>query len=130
MAKTYRRVCLTLFLAASMFSAEHLAGKWTGSMRVSTTDGHTESVGMALALEQKGSEVTGSLTPAGKAPIEIQNGRIVGERVTFEIQGGNPSLKFDGTLSGAKLTFKVEGTMRAADDGHQFKGTMNLDREQ
>ena len=123
-------VCLLLLAAVSVHSAGNIAGKWSGSMRLSSAGAQDQEVALVLVLEQNGSELTGTFTPAGKGPQLIQKGRFEGDKVTFEIQGVNPSLKFDGALTGGNLKFKVEGTVKVAEADRQFNGTMDLKREE
>jgi hypothetical protein len=121
-------VCFLLLAAVPGYAVDNIAGKWSGSMNVSAADGTTQDVALVLVLQQNGSELTGTLTPAGKVPVVIQKGMIDGEKVTFEVHV-NPSMKFDGTLSDDNLKFKIEGTVRVNDDDLHFTGTMDLKRD-
>ncbi len=116
-------------MAATVFAADNVTGKWSGNMRVSA-GGQDQEVALVVILQQAGSELNGTITPAGKETVSIQNGRVDGDKVSFEIVGANPSLKFDGALSDRNLKLNVEGSVVVADEEHRFKGTVNLKREQ
>ena len=120
-----------LLVSVPGHALDYIAGKWSGSMSVTSADGKAPDVAlvaMSLVLQQSGSELTGTLTATGKVPVIIQKGNIDGENVTFEIQA-NPSMKCNGTLSGDELKFKIDGTVRVNDNDRKFSGTMNLKRE-
>jgi hypothetical protein len=103
--------CLLLLAALSMYSADNIAGKWSGSMTVSAAGGQTKDVGMALALQQNGSELTGTLTPFGKDPLPIQKGRSLrAEEISlFQKPAGSINSETE-TSAGRAARFRREWT--------------------
>jgi len=100
--KTVACFLLTVF---STFAADSIAGKWFGKMHVAASGEQDVDVAAVLVLQQDGSALTGTLTPAGKDPQPIQQGRIDGDKVSFELP---PSSKFAGTLVGDTLRLSSE----------------------
>ena len=127
-------VMLVTLAAAAAYAADPVAGTWKGVMSVSVSGSPSDAggedraeVAVVLALHRDGGKVTGTLTAAGKESVPIERGAFEGNRVTFEIND-NPSVKFEGILSGDALKFKVEGKVKVTEGEHQFKGTMDLKR--
>ena len=85
---------------------------------------------MVLILHQDGSTFSGTISAEGKSPVRIQNGKIEGAKVTFDILGQNPSLKFAGTLTNGLLKLDVEGSVRVGEQDRQLKGSMDMTREE
>ena len=76
-------LALTL-LTLSMYAAD-TAGTWSGTMHVTATGEKPMDVTAVLVLEESASGITGTLTPAGKAPETIHNATRNGDKLSFEI---------------------------------------------
>ena len=70
---------------------------------------------LTYAFKQDGEKLTGTVTGPQGAPLPLNDGKIVGDKVSFSVQvdmGGNPS-KFSsqGVIKGDEITLttKVEG---------------------
>jgi hypothetical protein len=92
-----RRLLGCLFVLAMALAAAEASGKWVG------TAGDYK---VALELKQEGEKLTGTLAPNDGTPIDIENGKVQGGVITFEL---NP---------GGRYTFKLELK------GEQLKGTV------
>ncbi|MFN4088636.1 MAG: methyltransferase domain-containing protein [Alphaproteobacteria bacterium] len=78
---------------------------------------------VSMDLEQRFQVVTGTVTAFGQ-PAEIENGRLEGEKLTFQAKGtrdGKPvTLAFDGRVSGENA---MEGTLTVDGSGSDVKAT-------
>jgi hypothetical protein len=103
-------LALTL-LTLSMYSAD-TAGTWSGTMRVTATGEKPVDVAAVLVLEESASGITGTFTPAGKAPETIRNAKLDGDKLSFEITS-TPAVKFEGQIAAGTLkaaaAFKAQG---------------------
>ena len=107
----------TIFLvvAVAAFAAD-VTGKWTYEM-AGRQGGNPRPV--TLNLKADGSKLTGTVTGmmgrggggGGPQDMEIQNGKVDGNNVSFETKmefNGNARItKYEGTLSGDELKLKV-----------------------
>src|ERR1051326_1495912 len=81
---------LTLFAASAM--ASDLTGKWSGTFKVSGGD-HT--VPQFFILKQQGKTLAGSGGPNGGEQYPIENGRIEGTEIKFELTTGEWKVIYD-----------------------------------
>jgi hypothetical protein len=62
-----------------------------------------------LKLSQSGDSVTGTWQPAQGDPSEIENGKVVGETLTFSFSRNTHPIKATGHLSGDTISFDITG---------------------
>ena len=62
-----------------------------------------------LKLNQSGESVSGTLQPAHGDPSEIENGKIVGEILTFSLTRNTHPINATGHLSGDTISFDITG---------------------
>src|SRR5690349_6305184 len=102
---------LLLVVAIGAFAAD-VSGKWTYSMQ--GRDGTPRDV--TITLKQEGNTLTGSVPGMGRGgapgePTQITNGKLDGDKVSFEVvrefNGNKMTTKYDGTVSGTELKMKV-----------------------
>src|SRR3954466_12574457 len=103
---------LLLVIAIGAFAAD-VSGKWTYSMQ--GRDGTPREV--TITLKQDGNTLTGSVPGMGRGgaaagePTQITNGKVDGDKVSFEVvrefNGNKNVTKYDGTVSGSELKMKV-----------------------
>lgn len=110
-----------------------ISGKWAGSVEFKTPDGDTDSGGAYAVLKQNGQEVTGTAGPEEEQQFAIENGKLEGKKLTFQLSlpgdAGSRVFKLSLTLAsddqmegdiegltnnGAKLTGKLKLTRKAA----------------
>ncbi len=92
------RFLLALLVAATL-SAADLSGRWTGTF---TPEGGNQGPALVV-LQHDGDSVTGSAGPDDNDRHEISNGKVVGDKVTFQITNGS-LMKFELTLKGDELS--------------------------
>jgi len=109
-----------LVLCAMSAAAADVSGKWTGAF---TPEADNASQGV-LVLKQTGDTVTGTAGPSESEQTAISNGKIEGDRVTFEIQQPNGMIIVKLVLSGDSL----KGDVEASHDGQTMRGKLDLTR--
>jgi len=119
-----KTLACTLLLALCAFTAfaADATGKWTGTF---TTEEGSPSTGYAV-IKQAGTEITGTAGPSAEEQLPINNGKIDGDKVTFEIS--HPSgmtLKMSLVLVGDTL----KGDVSATREGQSMKAKLDLKRE-
>jgi hypothetical protein len=96
----------TLF-AAFLFAAD-LTGTWTGVVKL----GNGTELPFIVHMQQQGDAITGKMDGIGGTPdVEIQNGKVSGDTVTYEgirkINNMDVKFTYRATLIGEKLEFKI-----------------------
>ena len=109
-------VLFNLSLVAADFS-----GKWTGSYDVLMSDGQAMKGKMVLTLAQNGTDITGT-AGSDEGQMTIQNGKVTGDKVTFEIQTEGPKMVFDLHLEDEHL----RGDGKGDADGNSVKVKLDL----
>jgi len=87
----------TLFLAVAFvalpLAAIDVSGKWSGRFVDVQDEAKSESIFMIL--KQEGSQLSGSGGPTEDQQRPIQNGKVEGDNLTFEIATGKGTISFD-----------------------------------
>src|ERR1051326_8529764 len=102
---------ILLVVALGAFAAD-VSGKWTYEQ---PGRGGGPGRPVTITLKQDGSKLTGSVPGMGRGgdvpPTEITNGKVDGDKVSFEVKrefNGNTSVsKYEGTVSGDEMKLKV-----------------------
>jgi hypothetical protein len=94
--------------------AADVSGKWTYEQ---PGRGGKPGRPVTITLKQTGDNITGQVPGMGRGgdnpppPSEITNGKIDGDHITFEVKrefNGNTMVqKFDGTVKGDQINFKI-----------------------
>jgi hypothetical protein len=114
MAGMTRRILFATAVLCAIFAGAALAadisGNWSGTMQMGDNP-----FTLTYAFKQDGEKLTGTVTGPQGAPLPLNDGKVVGDKVSFSVQvdmGGNPS-KFSsqGVIKGDEITLttKVEG---------------------
>jgi hypothetical protein len=122
-----RRVLFVLFLAVLSLSAADFSGKWKGELRKIKSEADRPDVDTHfLVLNQKGATVTGTAGAMREAQFDIQNVKLNGSRLTFEItlEGPGITVAYDLQLSGDTIT----GTI-VSKRGPVLEGKLSFKRE-
>ena len=77
-------VALVLLLAMNVMAVD-LTGKWSGSFRA---DGADHDVPQLFILKQEGNKLTGSGGPDQSEQYPIEEGKVDGDRLRFELTTG------------------------------------------
>ena len=96
-------------LAAIALPAADLTGKWTGAAK-GLEDEENSAV---LHLKQNGAEITGTAGPSDEQQWPIRNGKIEGDKITFQLPTDGPTVRFELSLvedhMKGKATFDLDG---------------------
>jgi len=103
--------------------AEDLKGKWSGAFKV---DGSDHDVSQLFIFKQEGNKLTGSGGPDQSEQYPIENGRVDGDRVSFEITTGEWKFTYSLRATDAKLAGDLE--LKSVDNRRTAK--VNLTRIQ
>jgi hypothetical protein len=104
---------ILLVLAIGAFAAD-VSGKWTYE---APGRGGNPGRPTTITLKQTGNTLTGQVPGMGRGgdapppPTEITNGKVDGDKISFEVVrefNGNKNVqKFEGTVAGDEIKFKI-----------------------
>ncbi len=104
---------ILLVVAIGAFAAD-VSGKWSYEQQ---GRGGGPARQVTITLKQDGNKLTGSVPGFGRGgdtpppPTEIKNGKVDGDKVSFEVvreMGGNTmTTKYEGTVSGDEMKLKI-----------------------
>ena len=95
---------MALLAPVASFAAD-VTGKWVGDM------GGGEFT-MTFNFKQEGTRLTGTTDGPGGAPMQIQAGKVEGNKISFSLSpDGQMSIAHEGTINGDEisLTIKMDG---------------------
>jgi hypothetical protein len=91
-------------LAIAAYAAD-VTGKWTAEVPGRSGNMQTNTI----VLKQDGTKVTGTLDGGRGGPVEITNGKVEGDTVSFTVvrnfNGNEIKQNFKGTVSGSEIKF-------------------------
>jgi hypothetical protein len=103
-------LCAGLALAFSAATA--LAADVTGTWTADSTGPDGSSYSLTFTLKQDGAKLTGSVQGPQGDPIEISNGKVDGNSVSFDVSFNGLTISHAGTVNDAgdeiKLSTKVD----------------------
>jgi hypothetical protein len=107
-ASSVRRLWLALGFTALSAAGADPSGLWSGSM--TGRDGNQREVSFRFAAD--GPRLTGSMLGPTGNEIEISDGKVQGEEVTFKVvlnwNGRPAALLYRGRLTGGELRLKMQ----------------------
>jgi hypothetical protein len=120
-------VCAVLFLAIGAATAlaqsaapANATGTWSGQMQ-----GPNGDMTITFHLKQDGTKLTGSVDTGMGDPVDIQNGKVDGDKIYWETSFNGMTIQHNGTINGDEIKINVKSS-----DG-QFPATdMTLKRGQ
>jgi hypothetical protein len=114
-------IALLLF---TLPAAVDVTGKWSGTFDVQTAQGESRTSPIFMTLKQEGGAVSGSGGPNEGEQHPIQNGKIEGDRITFEVPLSKGTIHFD--LKATET--EIRGEMRRSRDGSTETAKVSLKR--
>ena len=112
------RTVTTVFLLASSAMAGDLTGKWSGTFKV---DGGDHNVPQLFILKQQGKALTGSGGPNAGEQYPIENGRIDGDEVRFELTTGEWKFTYDLKQAWTRRTQGRFETLESVNDSRNAR---------
>ena len=98
---------LGVFIALPVSPEAHAQGvNLTGTWQVKSDKDPGVTI---LKLSQSGDSVSGTWQPAQGDPSEIENGKVVGETLTFSFSRNTHPINATGHLSGDTISFDITG---------------------
>ena len=104
---------ILLVVAMGAFAAD-VTGKWTYEQQ---GRGGGPARQVTITLKQDGNKLTGEVPGFGRGgdapppPTQITNGKVEGDKVTFdgvrEFNGNKMTTKYEGTVSGSDMKLKI-----------------------
>jgi hypothetical protein len=103
---------ILLVVAIAAFAAD-VSGKWTYEQ---PGRGGGPGRPVTITLKQDGSKLTGQVPGMGRGgadvpPSDIQNGKVDGDKVSFEVvrefNGNKMTTKYEGTVAGDEMKLKI-----------------------
>jgi hypothetical protein len=97
-------VAVVLLLSMSAMAGD-LTGKWSGSFRA---DGADHDVPQFFILKHDGNKLTGTAGPDQSEQYPIENGKVDGDRVSFEVTTGEWKFTYDLKATDASMIGALE----------------------
>lgn len=103
-----------LLLGAVSAMAADLTGKWSGSFKAEAAD---HSILQLIILKQQGKTLSGSAGPDASEQYPLENGRVDGNKATFEVTTGEWRFAYNLTADNDSLSgdLKLESTTQTRD---------------
>jgi hypothetical protein len=89
--------------------AADVTGTWSGAMQ-----GPNGDMTITFHLKQDAGKLTGSVETGMGDPVDIQNGKVDGEKIYWETSFNGMTIQHEGTVSGDEMKIHVKS------DGGQF----------
>src|ERR1017187_4364210 len=109
-----RRILFATAVLCAIFAGAALAadisGNWSGTLQMADNP-----FTLTYAFKQDGEKLTGTVTGPGGEPLPLNDGKVVGDKVSFNVKvdmGGNPAtFRSEGIVKGDEITLttKSEG---------------------
>ena len=115
-----KTIAIILLLAVNAM-AEDLSGKWSGEFKV---DGGGHDVPQLFMFKQNGNALTGSGGPNTGEQYPIENGKVDGNHIMFEITTGEWKFSYDLKATGERIT----GTLELKSVNDRRTATVSLDK--
>jgi hypothetical protein len=114
-----RRFLLASMLFVTLAIAANLTGNWSGEIQ---SEGDTHP--LYLVLKQEGDTLTGSGGPNDSEQHPMQNGKIDGGKMSFDVPAGKGTFHFELATDGDVL----KGTVQLKSEQEAHSGTVSLKR--
>ncbi|HWG19084.1 MAG TPA: hypothetical protein VG225_01055 [Terracidiphilus sp.] len=106
-------ICAVVFLAlgdalfpATASAATDVTGAWTADMQ--SPDGNTMQ--LTFTFKQDGAKLTGSVQGPQGDPIDIQNGKVDGDKIYWETSFNGMTIQHDGTVNGDEMKVSIKSS--------------------
>ena len=115
-----RRFIPWFLLLAIGSMAANLTGTWSGRF---TPEGGEHNIPQILVLKQQGQTLSGSAGPNAGEQYPIENGRVDGNKATFQVTTGE--WKFTYNLTGGGESLKGDLKLESPTESRSAKVTLN-----
>ena len=99
------KAALLVAILTAVASAADISGNWKGDL-----DTPQGKVQVSYALKQDGEALTGTWQAAQSPTIQISEGKVAGDKVTFvvKIEGANMTFAHEGKIAGDEIQFTMK----------------------
>ena len=97
------RVAALAALATAVWAAD-ITGKWSAQMNGPDGGGMT----MTFTFKQSGTKLTGTMDGPGGEPLQIQDGKVDGDKISFAISFNEMKIVHEGVVKGDEITLTVK----------------------
>jgi len=104
---------LVLFPALTLGAAADVTGKWVGTAEFKTSEGEVRGDPAMMIFKQEGEKLTGTVGPHDAEQFPISNGKVEGDRLSFEVVLASGTARVEMKIEGDEL--KGEGKQTRAD---------------
>jgi hypothetical protein len=118
---TLMQVAVLACLAAVAAWAADVTGKWSGEM-----NGPNGSITLTANFKQDGTKLTGSLDGPGGEPMQIQEGKVDGDKIAFAVAFNDMKIVHEGTIKGDTISLEIK--MDGGGPGGAGPGPITLKR--
>lgn len=109
----FRLATLLAGFSLGALLAAGVDGKWSGERKIQTPDGEERTLTTTLELKSDGSALTGKMSAGPRGDVDIQDGKVDGNKITFTTQMSTPrgdfTVNWEGTVSGDEMTLTRQG---------------------
>lgn len=91
----FSTVAIIVFSAMVALAAD-LTGDWSGTSKGPNGDDFT----LNLRLKQQGATLTGAVTGPDGNPIDISDGKVDGDKISFNVSVNNMTIAHEGVIKG------------------------------
>jgi len=115
-------LCAGLIFAlttTAAFAATDMTGSWTGEMKSPSGDAFQ----ITFTFKQDGAKLTGTVQGPQGDPMDIANGKIDGNKFTFDVSFNGMTISHTGTIDGDEIKMTTK-----PDQGSFPGGEMTLKR--
>ena len=110
---------MVMAISATTAFAADISGAWTGQMGGPNGEGFQ----ISFTFKQAGAKLTGTVAGPQGDTIEISDGKVDGDKVSFNVNFNGMTIKDDGAISGGEIKLTVK-----AGQGDFPGGAMTLKR--
>jgi hypothetical protein len=100
---TLIRVAALAALATAVWAAD-ITGKWSAQMNGPDGGGMT----ITFTFKQSGTKLTGTMDGPGGEPMQIQDGKVDGDKISFAVSFNQMKIVHEGVVKGDEITLTVK----------------------
>jgi hypothetical protein len=109
---TFLRTVSLMALAAVVAFAADVTGSWTA--RIGPPDG--DGFELTYVLKQSGATLTGTIAGPQGDPLDITEGKVEGDNVSFNVAFNDNTFKYTGVVAGDEIKMTIKS------DAGEFPG--------
>jgi len=105
------RAAILAYVVAAVAWAADVTGKWSGD-----TGGPDGGMTLTATFKQDGTKLTGTIDGPGGETMQIQDGRVDGDKIVFSVAFNDMKIVHEGTIKGDTISSRLRWTAGEARD--------------